>query len=77
MKFSQATLVLDHLNVHGSITAWDAISNYRITRLAEMIRILKAEGFEIESHWEHGNGKRWVRYLLIKADQGALVGNVA
>ena len=77
MENTQVNEVLQHLGTHGSITAWEAITLYRITRLAEYVRILRADGFEIESQWKHGNGKRWVRYLLIKADQGALAGNVA
>ena len=72
---TQLNQVLAHLNQHGSISSWTAIQEYRITRLAEYIRQLRSEGFRIESVWEESNGKRFVRYLFIQADQRLGVGN--
>lgn len=66
MENTQVNEVLHHLETNGSITSWQAITLYKITRLAEYVRQLREEGFEIESNWEHGNGKRWVRYELQK-----------
>ena len=41
--------VLEHLEEHGTITSWEAISNYGITRLSEYIRQLRCDGYLIES----------------------------
>ena len=41
--------VLEHLEEHGTITSWEAISNYGITRLSEYIRQLRSDGYLIES----------------------------
>ncbi len=61
---SQRREVLDHLLKYGSITSWDAIQQYRITRLSEYVRILRSEGKNIQSTWKEHNGKRFVEYSL-------------
>ena len=43
----QETIVLNHLKTHGTITSWEAITEYHITRLSEMIRRLRAKGHNI------------------------------
>lgn len=43
----QETIVLNHLQEHGTITSWEAITKYHITRLSEMIRRLRAKGHNI------------------------------
>ena len=43
--------VLDHLKEHGTITSWEAIQNYDITRLSEYIRQLRLDGYMIASNW--------------------------
>lgn len=43
----QETIVLNHLKEHGTITSWEAITKYHITRLSEMIRRLRAKGHNI------------------------------
>ena len=45
----QEEIILKHLQEHGEITAWDAITEYHVTRCAEMIRRLRVKGYEIES----------------------------
>lgn len=44
---TQRQTVLDHLQAHGHITSWEAITKYHITRLSEYIRILRSEGLHI------------------------------
>jgi hypothetical protein len=48
------------------ITSWDAITNFHITRLADVIFKLKAEGHEIFTIIEKAEGKKWARYILLK-----------
>jgi hypothetical protein len=55
-------------NSNTGITSWDAISTFRITRLAARISELKDDGHTIETIMEqdNGTGKRYARYYLIK-----------
>ncbi len=62
-KLTQKLMVFDHLVAHGSLTSWQAIQEYRITRLSEYIRCLREDGKNIVSVWEHRKGKKWVRYF--------------
>jgi hypothetical protein len=48
------------------ITSWDAITNFHITRLADRIFQLKAEGHKIFTIIEKAEGKKWARYILLK-----------
>lgn len=61
---TQLEVVTDHLQKLGSITSWDAIVRYRITRLSEYIRQLRSMGYPIISEWERNNDKQFVRYHL-------------
>ena len=61
--------VLDHLEEHGTITSWEAIQNYGITRLSEYIRQLRCDGYMIASNWteninRYGDKVRYVIYEL-------------
>lgn len=49
MVRTQEQIILDHLQKHGEITCWDAITEYHITRCPEMIRRLKKRGHRIIS----------------------------
>jgi hypothetical protein len=40
---TQLDKIRTHLKRNGSITSWKAIQKYRITRLAEYIRVLRHE----------------------------------
>lgn len=62
---SQRVMVLDHLLKYGTITSWQAIQYYHITRLSEFIRQLRSEGKNIISTRKKGNGKWWVEYTFI------------
>ena len=61
----QKDQVLEHLKKRKSITSWEAINLYRITRLASVILDLR-ETYEIVSLKETKAGKNWVRYVLTK-----------
>ncbi len=61
--------VLEHLEEHGTITSWEAIQNYGITRLSEYIRQLRLDGYMIASNWteninRYGDKARYVVYEL-------------
>lgn len=64
-KFTQKQLVLIHLQ-KKSLTSWDAIQTYGITRLAAIICDLKDSGYLIHTTNESADGKRWARYTLLK-----------
>ena len=64
---TQLIEVMKHLMKHESITSWDAIENYRITRLSAIIFTLRKEyAMNIDSHWKTGNGKRWTEYTWVR-----------
>lgn len=63
---TQKEQVLKHLEKKKSITSWDAINLYGITRLAAVIHDLRSEGKLIHSTTERGNGKKWARYVLMR-----------
>ena len=46
---TQKEQILEHLKEYGSITSWDAIMEYGITRLANYIFLLRNEGHAIPS----------------------------
>jgi len=46
-KLTQKQQVLDHLKKYKSLTSWDAIMEYGITRLSHHIYCLRCEGFII------------------------------
>lgn len=50
MTKNQKDRVLDHLKEQGTITSWEAIQNYGITRLSEYIRQLRLDGYMIASN---------------------------
>ena len=46
---TQKEVVLWHLQNHGTITSWEAIKEYGITRLAARVFYLKEDGHDIET----------------------------
>lgn len=65
MYSTQKEQVLNHLRVHGSISSWEAIQRYHITRLSEYIRSLRNDdGLNIPDEWKEKDGKRWKEYRL-------------
>ena len=65
-KESQLKKVLHHLNTKGSITSWEAINLYRITRLSALIYILRDKGHNISTEMVYQNDSRFAVYHLGK-----------
>jgi hypothetical protein len=49
MKVTKTEKVLNHLQMYGSITSWEAIQLYGVTRLSAIIFNLRKKGYDIES----------------------------
>lgn len=61
--------ILEHLEKNKTITSWEAIKEYGITRLSEYIRQLRCDGYMIASNWteninRYGDKARYVVYEL-------------
>jgi hypothetical protein len=65
-KLTQEEVVLQHLKKHKKITSWQAIVEYRITRLAVMIQRLKLKGHSIITVIKNGQDTKFAEYRLIK-----------
>lgn len=63
-KTTQKQKIKNHLKKFKSITSWDAITKYRITRLAQYILLLKQEGMNIKSEWKSNEGSKWTEYTI-------------
>ena len=75
-KKSKKDLVLIHLQMHGSITSWEAIEKFRATRLSDIVFKLKQDGHNISSKPEQNKetGTNMLDTLYIK--RMALQGNL-
>ena len=58
---SQKRTILKHLKESKSITSWEAITQYRITRLSAVIYLLRDEGYD-KGVTEEGVHKNWAIY---------------
>lgn len=71
----QENLVLAHLEEHGSITPYEAIERYHITRLAAVIFRLKKNHdirtIIIRGYDENGDNYQYAMYELKKEPHGA------
>jgi len=68
---SQRDAVLWHFHTHGSITSWEAIKEYGITRLGHYVFILRKEGYKIHTQPitkknRFGHAVTYANYLYIK-----------
>ena len=66
---TQKRIIARHLLLLGHITSLRAFTLYNITRLAEVIRRLKKDGYSIESVTEYdqnNKSRHWAKYELIK-----------
>lgn len=68
-KTKQTQKVLEYMETHGSITAWEAMNVLGIMRLAARIADLKASGIPIITVLRHkenedGSYTRWAEYSL-------------
>ena len=66
MSDTQENIILNHLKKHKFITSWEAITQYRITRLSARIFELRERGHQIITNHINENGKRFAEYSLIK-----------
>lgn len=70
-EITQETRVLNYMVDNGSITSWEAIKEFGITRLSAKIFNLRNKGYFIESEWEntinrYGDKVKYARYVLNK-----------
>ena len=65
MQNTQENQILNHLKKHKFITSWEAIQEYRITRLSARIYELREKGFNIMTKNITENGKTFAEYNLI------------
>ena len=72
MAKSQLNEIKQHLLWYDTITSWEAIEKYRITRLSAIIHTLRHEGgMNITSTDKRKeNGKNWVEYKLVREEAG-------
>ncbi len=62
---TQLQQIKGQLLVDKEVTSWRMINLFRITRLAEYIRILRAEGWNIKSERIYPKNSNWyVKYTL-------------
>lgn len=61
---SQNDIIKAHLLSGRPITSWQAITDYRITCLAQRIHNLKNAGVAINSELVKENGKQFSRYSI-------------
>ncbi len=74
MRANQQFLVLRHLRHSCSITSWEAIKEYGVTRLSAVIFDLRQIGWNITDVWEHtynryGEPTKFKRYILKKGNK--------
>ncbi len=65
MQNTQENQILNHLKQHKFITSWEAIQEYRITRLSARIYELREKGYQIITKNITENGKTFAEYSLI------------
>ena len=65
MSKTQENQILNHLKQHKFITSWEAIQEYRITRLSARIYELREKGYQIITKNVTENGKTFAEYSLI------------
>ena len=65
MSKTQENQILNHLKKHKFITSWEAIQEYRITRLSARIYELREKGYQITTKNITENGKTFAEYSLI------------
>ena len=66
-KQSQKSKILNHLKTHGSITSWEAIEKYHVTRLAAIIKVLRDEGYNIITTMKSNGDTQYALYTLVAA----------
>lgn len=70
-EITQEMRILNYMIDFGSITTWEAIREFGITRISARIFELRKRGYFIENEWEYttnryGDKIKYVRYTLNK-----------
>lgn len=73
MKDTKINLVANHLITKRKITSWEAIERYHATRLADIIYVLKSEGWDIMTEMVKQDGVRFAVYRYISAPRKSRV----
>ena len=60
----QNKVIIDYLELGNSITSWEAIQKFHITRLASRIEELHKKGYNIVSDRVRDGEKHYNRYYL-------------
>ena len=63
---SQSMRILRHLQNGNTVSSFEAYERFHVTRLSAVIKILKNDGYAIESEWEQNEDgrKNYKRYWL-------------
>jgi hypothetical protein len=68
-RITQKEMILRHLQDYGSISSWEAIREYGVTRISAVIFNLKEDGCYFEEEWisttnRYGNPTSYKKYIL-------------
>lgn len=68
---TQQQKIIEHLEKYGSITPWEAMTEYGIMRLASRVLELKKQGYDIETTIEYSINRdnkvcHFAKYFLKK-----------
>jgi hypothetical protein len=75
MNPTQEEIIEKHLKEHKTITSWEAITRYRITRISALIYNLRQRGFDITTENKMNGKKHYGFYTLITDKQIRLAVN--
>ena len=64
-KISKAEMVRKHLLSKKSITSWEAIEKYKITRLSAIIHKLRESGWNITNKKLSNENSNFVKYVFV------------
>ena len=68
---SQKIIVLNHLKEHQTISSWEAITKYHITRLSSVIHtLIHKDGYDIRGYHVHNGNSRYYEYKLYDWAEG-------
>lgn len=61
---TQLKTIKHHLLKGGLISTYEAFKRYGITRLSEYIRLLRRDGFNVESIWSGKGQEKYKEYYI-------------
>ncbi len=65
---TQLKTIKNHLLKGSLISTYEAFKRYGITRLSEYIRVLRTEGFKVESIWCGKGCERYKEYYISESN---------